>query len=261
VRIAIFGAGSIGKRHHANARALGHTVDVFDSDCLRGRRPATFEEADAVMICTPASTHEAVAEQLLAVGYRGPLFVEKPIALRSDAPVFKTWPHPVTMVGYNWRFYPAFRDLTGVLQKAARRYVRAIFYCGTDMLAWPGHGYGDPLLECSHELDLARFWFGPVEHVGVAHLSAASCHLWFRHQNAASIFEIHWEAPPRRQVTFETNCTTRMALDLGDYLYRSYVTELEHFLDSVCVERPTLAPFSDGLAVVELVEQARRLAA
>src|SRR4051812_6503503 len=100
---------------------MGHDVDRFDVDAQRGCSPADFTSADAALICTPASTHEYMAQLLLAIGYRGPLFVEKPLTLPEypKASVFRTWPHPVTMVGYNWRFHPEVAPLAVIARRGS----------------------------------------------------------------------------------------------------------------------------------------------
>src|SRR6185503_17459921 len=102
-----------------NAMALGVDVVPVDTDHQRAASLAfsigvdgwseqlrAFDGVDGVLICTPAATHEEVAEQLLRNGYAGPLSTEKPLALKSDARIFREWPHATTMVGYNWRFHP-----------------------------------------------------------------------------------------------------------------------------------------------------------
>jgi predicted dehydrogenase len=158
MRVAIFGGGSIGARHAMNLRNSGVLTCVLDVDPTRGAAPEMFDPRwpDAVIIATPAATHEAVATTLLACGYSGPLFVEKPLALRSAAPVFRDWPHPVTMVGYNWRFHPEVAPLSALLASGGTLHLDM----RTDIAKWPGAAYSDPLLECSHEVDLAYAWLG-----------------------------------------------------------------------------------------------------
>lgn len=252
MNIAIFGGGSIGSRHARNARMLGHDVKIFDSNPLRGRNPEHFCALDhqAVIICTPASTHEDVARHLALSYYEGPLFVEKPIALRSEAEIFKAWPHPVQMVGYNWRFHPDLRPWTSCGRPL--RFIRAV--CHTRMSDWPGRDYADPLLECSHELDLLRLVLGSTPKVtGMRGLSGA----FFQFDRG--IVDIDWNEYPQRFFEFERN--TRVYTSPAG-LEQSYVNELRHFLESVelgFIHWPACT-FADGLAVVSIIEEARRLA-
>jgi predicted dehydrogenase len=265
VILAIFGGGSIGQRHAANARTLGHQVHVYDTDPLKGGDPNRFVPGivQAVLICTPASTHARLAEQLLAKGYRGPLFVEKPLATKSDVPIFQAWPHPTTMVGYNWRFFSEIAPL----QYFARRGTAFHFVCHTDMRTWPGHTYGDPMLECSHEIDLAQCWMGEPEQITGGTLDAdAGAWVQMTHARGESIVDVRWFSPPRRRITviqpgaigFRT--TVRADISTTGAFHESYVAELLEFLAAVKHERASACPFPDGLRVVQICERVQKLA-
>ena len=79
----------MGRRHAANAVALGHQVVVYDTDDKRieeARRAGlgtlgaiAIDNISATVIATPAADHAATSALLLEYGYRGPLFVEKPL--------------------------------------------------------------------------------------------------------------------------------------------------------------------------------------
>lgn len=274
MRIAIFGGGSIGQRHAANARRLGVLTCVLDVDRSRGADPALFAVAwpDAVIIATPASTHETVAAQLLAQGYRGPLFVEKPLALHADAPVFRDWPHAVQMVGYNWRFHPEVQPIG----QLASRGLSLHFQVRTDIRQWPGQSYGDPLLECSHEIDLAAAWLGDPTAIVAGPLRGGTW-LQLQHPRGDSIIDIEWQASePRRTISGHVGSAPPLVIDRGRYrtylhlsidvrpeapgLVASYEAELRYFLDAVRIGSPTCIPFSAGLRVVEICERAKELA-
>ena len=170
--LGIVGCGSIGARHARNAKALGveHLL-IADKDFERARALASelgcmaegiaygtstgrcyADGAGAVMVATPAHTHAVVAKELQTNGYRGPLFVEKPLAASVDeCAVFTAWPN-IIQVGYNWRFNQDVLAFIAAhpLDRLAWGYLR----CDTDIRRWPGANYGAPLLECSHEIDL-----------------------------------------------------------------------------------------------------------
>lgn len=262
MRVAIFGGGSIGSRHAANARALGHDVTVIDQLLTRGVHPSLFRASacDAVMICTPAVTHRAVAWMILDAGFEGPCFVEKPIDVSSDVEIFTRWPHPVQMVGYNWRFHPDLAplrslDLTG----------RSIhFDCRTDMATWPGRQYADPWLECSHEVDLARALKGDPRHVHAGQfVQGGWLHLVC--PDADVLIDLRWRAPePSRLVHVHPHRRAERLViqpSLGAALDESYRLELAHFFACVEEGRTPACTFADGLAVVAIMEQARRSAA
>lgn len=125
-RIGILGAGStvaIADRHaRAFARLPGCRVSAVCSRSLQSCRrlaaaaglqqallttdpAAFFEQADAVVICTPDSTHLAYACRAAALGK--PVLLEKPLGLRFAAPgqleQLLAAPAPV-MVGYVYRY-------------------------------------------------------------------------------------------------------------------------------------------------------------
>jgi predicted dehydrogenase len=277
MKIAIFGGGSIGTRHAANARMLGHDVDIYDVNPERdmNRAGSQPEHSDAVLICTPASTHGALAHWLLHVrNYAGPLFVEKPLALRSDAKIFQNWPHPVTMVGYNWLFHPEVQTLLSL----KRERWAAGFECRTRIAEWPGADYADPVLECSHEIAVALNELGPSARLIMSLRWASGADIELTNDaRCLSAITLNWDAEHvGRRLTVSTVAPTKphspgqtppeicpewslkpspAALDA------SYILELRHFLSAVESNQPTVCPFSQGLRVVEICEQVRRLAA
>lgn len=257
MRIAIFGGGSIGRRHRANAQALRfQDVCFFDADQNRGTDPKHFKPEfwDAVMVCTPASTHEAVAEQLLGSGYAGPLFVEKPLALRSAAAIFMRWPHPVTMVGYNLRFHASIEFLRRCYPTSGE------FSLDCDSRLWPGAGYAGLLEECSHEIDLALHLGARPSVEGSTHLTAHSADFrlgptWGIHLNdRADRYCRQWVVGGK---TSGTSFVFRDPAALGADMY---VAELVHFLESVRLGRPTRTPFAEGLRVMEICERVKERA-
>lgn len=160
MRVLVLGYGSAGVRHADLLRRMSQDVVVSDTDDDRLRRArddgheateSFARNVQAVIIATPASTHRAVAEALREQDYAGPLFVEKPLDVGlEDAEVWRTWPHPAACVGYNWRF-------VAKVGPWAERVSLVRFACLTDMSSWPGGARdGRPLLECSHDFDLAR---------------------------------------------------------------------------------------------------------
>lgn len=263
--LAIFGGGAIGQRHAVNARKLGHHVHVYDTAANRGGDPDRFAPGlvDAVLICTPASTHVAVAEQLLTKGYHGPLFVEKPLAIRSDAPIFAAWPHPVTMVGYNWRFHPEIAPLRALV----RRGVSLHLDCRTDIRSWPGATYSEPLLECSHEVDLAcAFLDDPTAVHGGGFETESGAWIQLQHPRGDALIDVRWCAQASRRFSMKLPGWTHVDVVPSVHpdapaLRESYVAELRHFLTAVEHGLPTACPFSQGLRVVEICAQVKRLAA
>ncbi len=284
MRVVVTGCGSIGSRHARNAKFLGHDVFVSDIDpvraeaCARELRVSVVTGdspwPEALLICTPASTHAAVARELHASGYRGPLFVEKPLARSpDDCDIFHNWPHQTTMVGYNWRFHPQMREWK--IRFAPMSPDGIFLTCQTDMALWPGRAYDDPLLECSHEIDTA-LWMGADPVVGSAEyiIEQPGFTLSIGHRAIVRLLWAH--ADPLRSVkglrrceqikkTHACYCCTH---DVAPLTMRdsvnvdiSYRYEVEHFLG--CAQRgaPTETPFSDGIRVLDVIDQARLMVA
>src|SRR5271170_7459356 len=97
-KIGIVGSGGIGNIHAAilgkDPRATLHSF--FDVDATRAEAMAArfrgqaarsldelFKECDAVYVCTPNTTHEEVAMQVLDAGKH--VFCEKPFALNLQS--------------------------------------------------------------------------------------------------------------------------------------------------------------------------------
>jgi hypothetical protein len=264
MRVAVIGRGSIGSRHAKNALELGHEVLSYDTAPRaqwveeREHRASSLEEIvdyrpDAVMICTPASTHATVARQLLEGAYSGPLFVEKPIATTREAcAVFRHWPAPVT-VGYNWRFNREVQRFFDEVRGRALAYL--YFICETDMSTWAGTGYADPLLECSHEIDLAMAWDSELRlaHAGARGSSAVMLYLKSAEHHA--LIDVHWRVAPGRR-RFMACTSDDVVLEFEptvESIEQSYVDELQAFLagarDGCWVE--------EAITVVELVGRAK----
>ncbi|MCR4332891.1 MAG: Gfo/Idh/MocA family oxidoreductase [Sulfuricaulis sp.] len=266
MRVAVIGAGSIGCRHIRNLTGLGVDVIVYDED--RGVHvPETVTMAvsirdmcdarpDAVMICTPADSHSGNALQLLFSGYTGPLFIEKPLAvLEYDYSVFQQWPHPVAMVGYNLRFHP---EAQRVKQHAT---ATGMFTLTCDMRQWPGSaGHGEPVLECSHEIDLA-LWCGAKPNVTYVkrYLSGLFIGLDDNYH-----VRLEWHDPQYKRDWSGSNlrigyqCAFASPEELGEQMY---VDELTHFLRAV--EGGPIAPgctLEEGIAVLEVVEKVKQMA-
>lgn len=266
MRVLVIGYGSMGKRHAANALALGHEVMVYDTvwpppTCADHGLAwaAHYEHAlswrpQAVIVSTPAATHAQVVRQLATNHYDGPLFVEKPIALSTaDSEVFRGWPHQSTQVGYNWRFHEPLRQWT------CGPFHWLHFECDTNIATWPGSAYGPPLLECSHEIDYAlslgaRFGMaGGLDHVANG--------AWVQLYAPSVLVDVRWHATRiKRQLTMQSyriGLTETLDLTDADALEQSYRDELKHFLLCADKQMPTRCSFADGIRTLAVCEQAQ----
>lgn len=265
MRVTVVGYGSMGRRHAANCRALGHEVAVVEPESLASRHawrdgyvvnPLDWRP-DAMVIATPASTHAAIAEHLLSEGYCGPLFVEKPLALSlAECDVFRRWPHPTTMVGYNLRFH-------FLVAEAHRRFSRhstdGWFVLHCDARTWPGANYGPLLAECSHEIDMAiHFGAPPIVTSALLTEHSASlllCDRWRVLLNdRAEVYHRLW-AVNQNLAAFRA-AFSRPA-DLGEQMYHD---EIVAFLGAAKHSMATPCPFSSGMDVLSVMDQAHNIA-
>ncbi|MCW5800894.1 MAG: Gfo/Idh/MocA family oxidoreductase [Deltaproteobacteria bacterium] len=129
VRVGVVGAGGWGINHVrvlANERLCRELV-VHDTDPRQRARVAevapaaqwvaTFDEVvarcDAIVIATPAATHEELATRAIAAGKQ--TLIEKPLALSLEGArklaALPTQPGQIVMIGHLMLFHPAVRRL------------------------------------------------------------------------------------------------------------------------------------------------------
>ncbi len=177
--IAVLGAGRIGRIHAANvaAHSRARLAGVFDVDhavaeSLAGRLgsrrldlDAAFG-ADAMMICSPTSTHADYVERAAAMGR--PVFCEKPIDL--DVPRARACLNTVRaaggrlMIGFNRRFDPHFVALKARIDAGDIGAVELLTITSRDPAPPPigfvkssGGLFRDMMI---HDLDMACFLLG-----------------------------------------------------------------------------------------------------
>jgi predicted dehydrogenase len=289
VRIFVVGLGSAGKRHLANARALGH-----DAEGGRLEGAASFDP-EAVVIASPTSAHLEGLEW--AVDHGVHVFVEKPLA-SSSLGVAATLAAAeraglAVAVGYNLRFHPAVEAIADAVR--GRRIGRVLSVraeVGHYLPDWhPDEDYrasyagrtqlgGGALLTLSHELDCVRWITGDVEdvHGVVARISSLEvdvddvAELVCRHVGGA-VSSVHMDLLDRsynRRSRWVGEQGT-IAWDWGGpvrllpeeeilwahtegALDASYVAELRDFVDAVMTGGAPRCSGRDALRTLELCE-------
>ncbi len=237
----VVGAGSIGRRHARNLKALGaRRIWVYDVDSHRARSLAAevegraWEDWDAVLragprvalVCSPPVFHVSQALDLARVGAH--LFIEKPLSVSLEgveALVNEVHRRDLkVLVGCNFRFHPGLQRLRTWLEEGALGkplYARAVFgqYL-PDWHPWEDYrrGYsarkdlgGGVLLDRIHEFDTLWWLFGPPQRVQG----------WLVHTGSLDIetedlVEAWLEYPQGLRATVHT-----------DYLNRRYTCRLE----------------------------------
>jgi myo-inositol 2-dehydrogenase/D-chiro-inositol 1-dehydrogenase len=179
IRIAVLGAGRIGRIHgrnaaaHPNARLVAvadpHAPAAQDLAGATGAQVAGLEDiversdVDAILICTPTTTHADLIERGARAGKA--IFCEKPVDLSSDriesclATVEKAG--TPLMIGFNRRFDPNFASLRQRLANGEVGDVELVTILSRDpgpppvsYIATSGGLFRDMMI---HDLDMARF--------------------------------------------------------------------------------------------------------
>ncbi len=194
--VLIIGAGSIGRRHARNLRALGMDQwGICDPD--RERLTPIHEELnipvftdihqaclevapDIVFICTPPACH--VKQALQAVQHDAHLFIEKPLSNSSDG-IEKLLTEirsrgRVAQIGYNLRFHPGLQHVKRLLDEGRiGQILWAQAEFGQYLPDWrPWQDYrqsytarkelgGGIIFDSSHELDYISWLIGSPSHV------------------------------------------------------------------------------------------------
>lgn len=186
-RIAFIGAGGIAHRHLGVLERFDDVeiLGVADVDFARATEAAArvgaraFDDAaamlgavdvDALYICVPPFAHGD--PERLAIEYRLPFFVEKPVALdlgtaqevaaaveRSDL---------ITAVGYHWRYLDTVDEVKAVLSASPPRLLSGYWLDSTPPPKWwwrQDASGGQMLEQTTHLIDLARYLVGDVVRV------------------------------------------------------------------------------------------------
>lgn len=167
LRIAVIGAGSIGRRHHGNLQTLGAEAVLIP--WREYRADAVLDGADGIVIATATQVRLPL---IAACAERGlPLYVEKPLAYDpAELAAIEAAARPVagrSMLGYMMRYHPAVRHLARL---DLSDIYRARFEIGHDVRQWRQNwrfadSYaakadgGGVLLDLCHELDMALTLF------------------------------------------------------------------------------------------------------
>jgi predicted dehydrogenase/RimJ/RimL family protein N-acetyltransferase len=180
LRVAVLGQGSIGRRHAGLLRELGADVVTFDpfSEADTADEAAALRGADAAVVASPSSEHEAQALRCIVAGV--PTLVEKPLALdawgaaRVDRAAERAGVG--VAVAMNLRHHPGVQGVRAALPEIGRP-LRAAVWCGSWLPGWrPGADYresysarsalgGGVLLDAIHEIDELTWLLGRVRTV------------------------------------------------------------------------------------------------
>lgn len=181
VRVGLIGLGNMGQ-NHLRVLSILKTVDlvfIHDADTTKAKKLAeahqahsfqTLEDAyknpvDAIIICTPTSTHAEQIKQ--AIHYTKNIFVEKPMAATlSEALEIKKLVDNKDInlqIGFIERFNPAVTQLKNILDRSGK--IINIDFTRTNKLSnriTDVDVISDLMI---HDIDLALYLNGPVKHI------------------------------------------------------------------------------------------------
>lgn len=318
MRALVVGGGSIGTRHLGNLKTLGvNHLGLVEPQAKRRevlRQEIEFDgfdqlsqgldwNPDFAIIASPTHLH---AEQALEVSRRGyHIFVEKPLSHTSEK--LKELAEEiecrdlVSLVACNMRFHPGPTKVKELLEREViGKILFARVHTGSYLPEWrPGQDYrksysasaamgGGCILDCIHEIDLARWYLGEMEQVFCVaeHLSSFEIDvedvaiLICKHSNG-SLSEIHLDYIQR---TYERGCqivgeqgsifwnycdgVVRWFNTVNDrwitfkqpddwQVNQMYLDELQHFVTCVQMGTPTVFPVPEAVEVMRIALAAK----
>lgn len=295
-RILILGLGSIGQRHARNALKLGCEVIGYDPrfvpkdievpahpnertgkmsilptwECSHVRLVQSVQAGLnkgplGVIVATPPETHHELA--LATVAYKIPTLIEKPLAptvekVESILAWFEDVQAVPLAVGYQLRHFAALKRLKA---QADAGEFGEIYAAHAEFASqqWCSHTYkADLLLECSHELDLLRWFLGEPQSVtawGFSGREMRAGMIAFSRGTQAT-FHLDGLAPGyrRRLTLYGTKGVGEWTFDKAEN-DQAYMNELAEFL-RVCRGEQMAASCTgrDGWWAVRMVEAIRR---
>lgn len=306
-KVGFVGAGGVAEVHAAvlakDSRVKIHSF--FDVDAARSHTLASrfgghaaksmeelVKECDAVFVCTPNTTHEDVASQVMEAGKH--VFCEKPFALNLESATRlrdrAVRSGLIYQVGHNRRFAPVYKILKGAIERneLGPLSVHAKMNRGelvNPPWVWNARLTGGFLYETPvHMFDLMTFFFGKVEWVQVAayahehdELDDFSILLSFQSGLQATMktfAHASWHFPFERfevygmHATYETFEMEKISVTNGlesstttyDFSLASmhekwgYIEEDRLFVDALDGKSPVPVSAEDGYHVVELIE-------
>ncbi|RQW80498.1 MAG: gfo/Idh/MocA family oxidoreductase, partial [Methanothrix sp.] len=262
---------------------------------------------DFAVIASPTDLHAMQALQAARSGCH--LFIEKPLS-HTEAGLKElqeeiSGRNLITLVGCNMRFHPGPAKVKELLEhNAIGKILFARVHTGSYLPQWrPGQDYlksysanasmgGGCILDCIHEIDLARWYLGEMEDVfcRAEHLSSMKMDvedtaiLVCKHFSGA-LSEVHLDYVQR---TYERGC--QIAGEDGSIFWdyrqgqvrwfdassdqwktysqaggwtvnQMYIDEMRHFLRCLEEGAPTMLPVDDAARLMNVVFAAKRSAA
>lgn len=270
MKIGVVGYGSIGRRHAANARKLGHEVFVYDPVMPAGDRVGferhIYEECDAVVVATPTMFHEQALRGCIERGKH--VLCEKPIAAQigalpklldlADQKLLQV------MMGNNLRLHPCVQQVQQWIdQGEIGQPLWANFICALTTEKYTVDGV--VMNTGAHEVDLALYFFGPGTCVSAYETETAAVFTLIHNTGTRSTFHLDHATPHRVREFWIAGTKQNIGVDLdarrmslgaeakqapGSY-DDDYLNEMRAFIDRI---NGTFAPGASGHAGHEVLK-------
>jgi len=288
MKIGIVGHGSIGQRHAANARELGHDVKVYDPIII-GKPDFRFEHqlydwCDAAVIATPSPFHESGVRAAVERGKH--VMVEKPISIAVGAlpAILESAANKnlIVMMGNNLRLHPCVQQAKEwIVAGHIGNPLWASFICATRTAKPPYVSDGVILNTGSHEVDLALHLLGPAKAISanvcmnLGEMTDIIADFVLEHDSGArSRFHLDFITPNEIREFWIAGEERNIGVDLpkrllslgttsnhmpGDY-DKDYRAEMEAFIDRIDGKITPGASARDGLATLRVLLDVRKMA-
>jgi len=285
MKFVIVGLGSIGKRHRKNLESLGHKViPCHRDDNLK--QLLIQEKPDGALICNPTSLHLETAIVVAEAGVN--VFLEKPISHKPEG-VDKLLrlvkeKKIVLLVGYNLRWQPGLVEIKEELNNQTIGKVKtAKIEAGSYLPSWhPNEDHrqsysakkelgGGVLLDLSHEIDYAVWFFGKARKVKAVVKMEPELEI---ETEALADFEVEFKSGVKAKIhldylqkKYKRSCRVigekgelnwdyraYQAEDLDD----TYVNELKNFIEAIKGNEKPKVSGEEAKHVLEIVEAAKK---
>jgi UDP-N-acetylglucosamine 3-dehydrogenase len=293
-RIAVIGTGGWGKNHVRALSEMGHLTAVCDVDAARAKEFAARyqvkgyssidemlkqEELDGVNVCTPASTHLAVASKTLGAGVN--TFVEKPMTstLKEGEELIKVSEASgkILTVGFIERFNPAITELKKITKEGTLGKPILFEYRRENRRGENITDVGVVKDASVHDIDTARWLFGEEPRTVYARVGSvmgrnedfATILLGFSGERTAFI-TTNWVTPMRIReltavftggvatvdfITQEMQIHEESGTMVPNHVVVEPLTlELKEFVSAIQQKRQALVTAKDGLSVIRIAE-------
>jgi len=258
VKLVIVGLGSIGKKHKSNLEALGH--EIVPSP----------EKAEGVLVCNPTSLHLKTALKFTRLGL--PVFIEKPLSHNLDG---LDQLKGNILVGYCLRFDRSLREFKEKISQEKIQSVKIV--CQSWLPDWhPQTDYrqsysakkelgGGVLLDLSHEIDYALWFFGPVKKVSAKLQMAPELNI---ETEAMADLNLEFVSGVKAEIhlAYASHKTERYCEAITDSSTlrwdfqpnnEMYLEEMRHFVRIIEGKEQPLVTIADGTKVLEVIEAAK----